>query len=256
MKKSALPFLFITAIILTSCGPSETEIATMTALAWTATPTATHTPMPTETPTPTPTSTPAPTLSPTPEVTSTPTETPTPEAPTAKALMNAFCRWGPGESYRDSGKLFKKDTDAAIEGKRVTGGGTWYLIRMMDAKWSCWVHSTTFEIIGDASAIRLKPVYVPENSSVPSPSGISASRSGDKVTISWSTAPSAPELEYLFEGVVCTSGGYLLEVAYNTTKTSMTLTDAQTCNGAIASFGTLRMANKLGYSKAVKIPWP
>ena len=60
----------------------------------------------------------------------------------------------------------------------------------------------------------MKPVNIPVNSSVPSPSGVSASRSGEKVTISWFAAPSAPELEYLFEGVLCTSGGYLLEVAY------------------------------------------
>jgi hypothetical protein len=97
-------------------------------------------------------------------------------------------------------------------------------------------------------------VIVPENSSVPSPSGVSASRSGDKVTISWAAAPSAPELEYLIEAIVCTSGGYLLEVSYNTTGTSFKMTDTQTCGGA--SFGTLRVANKLGYSNAVNIPWP
>ena len=143
---------------------------------------------------------------------------------------------------------------AVIEGKRETGDGKWYLIRMPEAKWSCWSHSSVMDVSGDASAIRLVRVYVPENSSVPSASGVSASRNGNKVTISWSPAPSAPELEYLIEAIVCTKGGYLLEVAYSTTSNSFTLTDTDQCSGE--SFGTLRVANKLGYASAVKIPWP
>jgi hypothetical protein len=150
--------------------------------------------------------------------------------------------------------LFYKDMTALIKGKRDTGDGTWYLVRMEDAKWSCWVHSTTFEMQGDKNTVHLRQVIVPENSSVPSVAGVKASRSGDKVTISWSAAPSAPELEYLIEAIVCTSNGYLLEVAYSTTKTSFNLTDTEQCSGA--SFGTVRVANKLGYASAVKIPWP
>lgn len=251
--KKVYPLLLL-IILLAACGPSEAEIAIMTATMWTPTYTATLTPTSTSTPTPTSTLTPTPTDTPTPQATATPTQTSTPEAPTALGLMNAFCRWGPGEAYRSSGLLLHKDETAMIEGKRITGDGTWYLVRLDEAKWSCWVHSTTMEIQGDAASIGLSRVIIPENSSVPSPSSVSASRSGDKVNLSWSAAPSAPELEYLFEGIICTSGGYLLEVAYNTTKTSFKLTDTKSCNGA--SYGTLRVANKLGYSNAVKIPWP
>jgi hypothetical protein len=193
-------------------------------------------------------------LTPTETPTPTPSETATPEVPTALAQMNAFCRWGPGEAYRGTGLLFRKDDNALIEGKRVTGDGTWYLIRMVDAKWSCWVHSTTMEIHGDAGAIRLKPVSIPVYSSVPSPSGVSASRSGDSVTVKWNAAPSAPELEYLVEAIKCSKNGYLIEVALSTTSTSMKISDTSKCS--TASYGTLRVANKLGYSSAVKIPWP
>jgi len=252
-KRTILPLILIT-LILTKCAPSEAEIATMTATMWTPTPTATNTPTPTMTYTPTSTLTPTPTETPTPEATATPTETPTPEAPTGLALLNAFCRWGPGEAYRSSGILFKKDLTAVIEGKRETGDGKWYLIRMEDAKWSCWSHSSTMDVMGDVSAIRLVRVYVPENSSVPAAGGVSASRNGDKVTISWAAAPAAPELAYLVEAIVCTSGGYLLEVSYSTTSTSFKLTDTKQCSGL--SFGTLRASNKLGYANAVAIPWP
>lgn len=254
MKKLILLPLMLTTLILANCAPTEAEIATMTATMWTATPTDTATPTPTNTPTPTATLTPTSILTPTPEATATPTETSTPEAPTALALMNAYCRWGPGEAYRSSGILFRKDMTALIEGKRITGDGTWYLVRMEDAKWSCWVYSTTFEMQGEKSDVRLARVIVPENSSVPSAVGVSASRSGDKVTISWAAAPSAPELEYLIEAIICTSNGYLLEVAYSTTGTSFNLTDTNQCSSA--SFGTVRVANKLGYAGAVKIPWP
>lgn len=246
--------LVLITLILSGCAPSEEQSATMTATMWTPTPTNTATPPPTETPQPTATLTPTITPTATPEYTATPTNTPTPENPTALALMNAFCRWGPGEAYRGTGLLFEKDSVATIEGKRVTGDGTWYLIRMPDAKWSCWVHRSTMEIQGDAAAIRLTRMTIPVNSKVPSASGVSAVRNGDKVTISWSPAPAAPELEYLIEAIICTSGGYLLEVAYSTTNTSFTLTDTQTCEGS--SFGTLRVANKLGYAEAVPIPWP
>jgi len=254
MKKYLILLLILAALILTNCAPTEAEIATMTATMWTPTPTETATPTPTNTPIPTMALTPTLTSTSTPESTATPAETPTPEAVTALALMNANCRWGPGEAYRASGILFYKDTMALIKGKRDTGDGTWYLVRMEDAKWSCWVHSTTFELQGDKNAVHLAQVNVPVNSSVPSAAGVKASRNGDKVTISWAAAPSAPELEYLIEAIVCTSNGYLLEVAYSTTKTSFILTDTEQCSGA--SFGTVRVANKLGYATAVKIPWP
>lgn len=253
-NRNYMALIFI-ALFIDACAPSEAEIATMTATMWTATPTATDTPTPTSTLTPTATLTPTPTETPTPEATATPTETPTPEAPMGTAKLNAFCRWGPGEAYRSSGILFKEGTVAVIEGKRETGDGKWYLIRMPDAKWSCWSHSSTMDVSGDAGAIRLVRVYVPENSSVPAVGGVSASRNGSKVTISWSPAPSAPELEYLFEGIICTSAGYALEVAYSTTSTSMTVTDTKQCS-SIGSFGTIRAANKLGYASAVKVPWP
>jgi hypothetical protein len=51
----------VLALLMTGCGPSPEEIATMTAAAWTETPIPTDTPTPTSTPTPTPTPTHTPT---------------------------------------------------------------------------------------------------------------------------------------------------------------------------------------------------
>lgn len=74
LLKTLVPALLI-GILLAACGPSSEEIATMTASAWTATPTKPFTPIPTATLPPTETSTP----------TSTPTNTPPPSTPTPTA---------------------------------------------------------------------------------------------------------------------------------------------------------------------------
>ncbi len=68
MKRTIVSLLLIAMLTLlaTSCGPSSEEIATMTASAWTLTPTLTFTPEPTNTPSPTPTSTPTSTPTPIP----------------------------------------------------------------------------------------------------------------------------------------------------------------------------------------------
>ena len=88
---------------------------------------------------------------------------------------------------------------------------------------------------------------------MPAPTGVNASRSGDNVVVSWAPAPPAVDLGYLIEAEIC-SGSYLYEVVYSTTGTSFTLPDKTGCSSK--SSGVLRVFNKLGYSSAVKIPFP
>lgn len=54
MKRIFFAIMLTTILLLASCGPSAEEVATMTAAAWTATPSPTSTPTPTFTPTPIP----------------------------------------------------------------------------------------------------------------------------------------------------------------------------------------------------------
>jgi hypothetical protein len=74
MNRIYLPFAVLLAISLigSGCGPSAEQAATMTAILWTTTPTATIT----RTATSTPTATPTPTVTPTPSFTPTPSPTP------------------------------------------------------------------------------------------------------------------------------------------------------------------------------------
>jgi hypothetical protein len=92
------------------------------------------------------------------------------------------------------------------------------------------------------------------NDSVSPPSGVHAQRNGNKVTVSWNAAPPAVDLGYLIETRLCTTDGYLWDFVFSTQATSYNLTDSTSCAGD--SYGQVRVFNKLGYSTAVKIPWP
>lgn len=221
-------------------------------------------PTPTPTPSPTPASTPTSTITPSPTLTSTPTETapptatftptltPTPEKPTVTATKNAFCRWGPGTVYRSIGFDYLEEGESAIaEGRDYEA--TWFWVQIEGLSYHCWVSASIVTVNFEPKSLPYVPVNVPTNSKVPSPKGVSASRSGNQVVVSWGAAPSAPELEYLIEATLCFNG-YQDDVAYSTTNTSMTLPDDQNCSRK--SFGRLYVVNKLGYSKPVDIPWP
>ncbi len=266
MKRAALlglPGL----ILLTGCslpaglGPSPTPTPTATATP-TATPTATLTPTPTDTPSPTPSPTPTPTITPTPSDTPTPTETATPtETPTPSvtptepplpitANGGVNCRYGPGTAYLYAWGLDEGDT-AQLDGKNYAG--TWLWVQPHDAVFHCWVIAEAVTINGDLSKVPAVNPPLLTNPKVAPPTGVQASRSGSKVTISWNPASPAIGLGYLIEARIC-SGGYLFDVAFSTTNTSYTLSDEKNCSRP--SYGQVRVFNKLGYSSAVKVAWP
>ncbi|MEW6717586.1 MAG: hypothetical protein AB1345_08790 [Chloroflexota bacterium] len=236
----------------TTIPPTATNTYVPTA---TRTPTATPTFTPTITlaPTLTPTSTFTPTPSYTPTPTKTPTQTPTltPEAPTVTGNMNAYCRWGPSTEYIGSGVILHEGETACVDGRNYAG--IWYWIQIENVDWHCWVTVSTVTLNGDPQAIKAVYTKVPTNAAVPSPTGVQATRQGNKVAISWNPAPPAIDLGYLVEAMVCLNG-YIIDVAYSTQKTNMTLQDDQNCSGT--SSGLLYVYNKLGYSAPISIPWP
>ena len=117
-----LTVLFLVALFLPACGPSQLEIdatatqsaandyATQTANAPTATMTPTMTPTPTETPTPTPTITPSPTSTPV------PTDTPVPIL-ARPVEMDPFVSFSSGFTYE-----FELPKDWEHEIKKIGGG--------------------------------------------------------------------------------------------------------------------------------------
>ncbi len=138
--KTTIAYLLLCSFLITACefpaggGLSAEQQATMTAAAWTKTPTNTPTntltPTPTNTPTPTetPTLTPTPTDTPTLTETFTPTITPTPTFAFPSAVVNkqAHCRYGPAQAYLHAADLYAGDT-GSVRGRYVNSN--WLLIK-------------------------------------------------------------------------------------------------------------------------------
>ena len=237
----------------TPTSPPPTVTSTQTAT-YTSTFTATFTLTPsitsTSTETPTATLTPTETETPTPSDTPTPSVTPTEEPATITADGNVNCRYGPDPVYMYAWLLSDGDT-AMLDGRNYAG--TWLWVLPHDTDWHCWVSSSFVTASVDIMTVPVvyPPIYI--NPSVPSLTGVKASRSGSSVTVSWNPAPPSVGLGYLIEARIC-NGTYLLDVVYSTTNTSFTLSDKSGCSGD--SYGQARVFNKLGYGAPTKISWP
>lgn len=240
----SIGFLMLLIVSCSANAPEPTPTPTPTA---TQTPTLTSTPTntATETHTATVTLTPTETLSPT------PSETPTPEQVVALAIANGNCRVGPGEAYI-AVSVFDEGDSAIAQGRDYDGKWVWLQPPFFNQR--CWVHSANMEFSSDLIAwVNFVVTSINPHPDVPAPSGVTAVRNNGSVTFSWNPIPSAPEVGYLLEVRQCLNG-FLLDAAYSTGGTSITLNDAKDCGGA--SHGTLRGKNKLGYSSAITLPWP
>jgi len=223
-----------TATINPSLTPSDTHTATFTS---TQTATQTHTATITLTPTET--------LSPT------PSETATPEELVALAIANGNCRVGPGEAYI-AVSVFDEGDSAPVQGRDYDGRWVW--LQPPDFNQRCWVHSSNMEFNSDLIiGVSYVVTSLTAHGDVPAPSGVGSVRNNGSVTFSWNPIPSAPEVGYLLEVRQCLNGS-LIDAAYATGATAITLNDVKDCGGG--SHGTLRGKNKLGYSVAIPLPWP
>jgi len=231
----------------TATKPPPTDRPTETA-------TPTHTPTSTMTPSPTITNTatitPTVTFTPTATATEPPTNTPTPPPPEIMADVNLNCRYGPDTAYLYAWGVDEGKT-ATLDGRNYAS--TWLWVQPWDALFHCWVTASGATSNIDLSMVPVVYPPVITNPSIAPPKGVGANRSGSSVNISWSAAPPAVDLAYLIEARIC-SGGFPVDVAFTTTSTSYSLTDATSCSSD--SYGQVRVQNKLGYSTPVSIPWP
>ena len=247
-------------IALSACAQSQAQLSPTSAPPSPTSPPPTQTIAPSATPSPTfepsatqtATSSPSPTITetPTPEFSPTPSATATPEAAIATALGSINCRYGPDVQYLYAWGLSEGDT-AEVKGKNATGAWLWVIPH--DTIWNCWITTSAVELNVEIENIAVIYTTVLTNPAVDPAIGVFAQRNGDKVTISWNPAPPAIDLGYLIEARICL-GAYPWDMVFSTTNTAYTITDPKTCS--TASYGTLRVFNKLGYSTAVTIPWP
>ncbi len=229
----------------------------------TASPTGTPLPVPPET------STPLPSRTPEPSATSTNTPAPT-ESPTAKPIPTytnlrgeviverANCRYGPGAPY-----LYKYGliggSNLEIIGRIESGA--WIEIRAIGGTNPCWVKADLLQIKGnvmDVAPIDPLNVRLPRSPYYGPPTGVSASRSGVEVTVSWNSVDlksgdDSEQFTYLVEAWVCRQGKIVFAPT-GSYQTAVKISDEPGCD--TASHGRVFAVEKHGYTRWVNIPWP
>ena len=254
MRKRLL-MLLIGSCLLSACGPSRQEQATLTAAAWTKT--ATFTPTQTGTPSPTTTRTATITFTPTITPSATITATSTFAFPTVTVNNQAHCRYGPAVAYLHAADLYPGDA-GSVRGRAFYS--QWLYIKFDKLNYFCWAAPSVVDVIGDIG--KLKKV-TPNLQSIGSnqygpPHNLSAVREGEKVTISWDQMKMTNDKDrgYFIEAFVCQKGAYLWwTFSYpDQFTTSYTVRDEPGCPAA--SYGQLYTVEKHGYSQPAEIPWP
>jgi hypothetical protein len=248
---------------------SPTVLALAPTIEATETPTATITPRASDTPTATllptntatPSQTPIPSDTPTPTVSVTPSITPSPTFAFPGVVVNkqAHCRYGPSTAY-----LHAMDLSAGDTGKVVGrfAYSKWLLVRWDDPtdRATCWVAPSVVDVTGDVTTVTLQEVRLPEpvTKLYDPPAWVTATRSGNEVTISWAQVVMTADDDrgYFIEAWVCQSGNYLWWTAWmgDQYKTSYTVTDEAGCSRP--SSGKLYAVEKHGYLPPLTIPWP
>ena len=249
---------FLVLLAVTACAPTP-ALPTATATTFpSATPLAdTATPLPTATVTITHT----PTISRTPTITPTPTVTLTPTFDFPKVVVNvaaAHCRYGPNQAYLHAADLYQGDRGEVRERWYLNG---WLRVRFDKLSYHCWVAPGAVEVTGDLNKVivlnQIDLTRVGTNQYGP-PQGLTASRQGNEVTISWNQMVMTEDKDrgYFIDMFVCQNGGYIWwPVSFpNQFTTSYTVTDEPGCTQP--SGGVIYTVEKHGYSQPETIPWP
>jgi len=238
---AALPLTSSPSATLT-LAPSETSTSTTT-------PTSTSTA--TLTLTFTPTSTHTPTSSPTPTETLTPTVTSIVMPVAVVAVGQAYCRYGPAQVYLPADDLFEGDR-GVVQGRDYAS--TWLYLKLDKDGRSCWAAKSTLDVTGDISIMKVTQPNLPISNQACDPTPVQATRSGDKVTVSWTQCHLLPRdaRGYLLSVKVC-QNGVLTPLLVQTDNNTYSFTDQKGC--ASASKGTLYSVDVRGYSAPIPIPW-
>ncbi len=264
MKKYFLlllsPILFLASCNMQSAEARATTTAdslTAIAAAWTEIPTSTFTFTPTDTLTPTFTLTPTETLTPTLTFTPTITATPTYAFPTVTVNKQAHCRYGPSVAYLHAADLYAGDV-GTVRGRFIYS--KWLYVKFDKLNYFCWVAPSVVDMVGDISAINYKELNLQSIGSnmYGSPTGVTAIRNGNKVTISWNRVEMTQDDDrgYLLELFVCQNGAYIwwTDSYPDQYTTSYTVKDDEGCPAK--SSGKLYTVEKHGFSQPVDISWP
>jgi hypothetical protein len=249
-----LIFLFVSA-----CAPSTEEQVTPTIPVSTSTEEPTETPESTMTATVTQTTTSEPTLTGTPTIELSPTisVTPTFNFPSVTVNKQAHCRYGPSVAYLHAADLYPGDV-GTVRGRYIYSN--WLYIKFDKLNYFCWVAPSIVDVAGDVSAVAYKDLNLQSigSNQYGPPSGVTAVRDGNQVTISWNQVQMTKDKDrgYLLELFVCQDTFYKwwTDSYPDQFTTSYTVRDEAGC--AQPSFGKLYTVEKHGFSEPAIIPWP
>ena len=202
------------------------------------------------------------TATPTPSLTATATATPT-ETKTAtpiptyttlrgKILEQANCRYGPGAAYLYEWGLYPANR-VTVLGRNQDG--SWLYVDPWTYTDKCWVKADLLELSGDISALPQLRTLLPYTEFYWPPKGVSATRTGDEVTVSWSLVPMSLDDNrgYLIEAFLC-QDGQLRFTPVQYWEPPAVLIDEVGCMEP--SSARIYTAEKHGYTQWILIRWP
>ncbi len=136
--------------------------------------------------------------------------------------------------------------------------GTWLLIQAAGGNNPCWIKASLMEIKGDVMTVAPTYIPLPQSPYYGPPTGVSATRNGSEVNVSWKGIQLRPgddseQFPYLIEAWVC-SQGQLVFTPVGSYATAIKITDEAGCSEP--SHGRLYAVEKHGYTRWVEIPWP
>ncbi len=242
-------------LIVSACTSATEEQVTSTPVVLTATVIWTETTAATATPTET--MPPTGTFTPTIELSPTATATPTFAFPTVTVNKQAHCRYGPSVAYLHAADLYPGDA-GSVRGRYIYSN--WLYIKFDKLDYFCWVAPSVVDVVGDVSTVAYKELNLQSigSNQYGPPSGVTAVRDGNQVTISWNQVKMTKDKDrgYLLELFVCQDTIYKwwTDSYPDQFTTSYTVKDEAGC--AQPSSGKLYTVEKHGFSEPAIIPWP
>jgi hypothetical protein len=139
-----------------------------------------------------------------------------------------------------------------------TDAGDWILVRAIGGTNPCWVRATLMDVKGEIMSIE--PVYLllPQSPYYGPLTGVSASRDGDQVTVSWNAiqlraGDDTASPIHLVEAWVC-QAGQIVFIPIGTDFNAVEIEDQTGCSEP--SYARVCGVEKHGYTRPVEVPWP
>jgi hypothetical protein len=166
--------------------------------------------------------------------------------------VQSNCRYGPGSAYLYEWGLYPGNR-VDLVGRNQDG--TWVFVDPWTYKDFCWVKTDLLEITGDVADVPQVYTLLPYTRFYWPPRAVQSKREGDEVWVDWAMVPMSEDDNrgYLIEAWLCQDGQVRFSPLHFWQPPAI-LIDEPGC--LEPSSGKIYTAEKHGYTKWVRIPWP